>query len=624
MPKVKKESPNLQEENIEKLRQIFPEIVSDGKIDLERLRVIIGEGIDSQPERFSFSWSGKRDSIHISLLPTKATLVPVRRESVKFDDTKNLFIEGDNLEVMKTLYKAYYGKIKMIYIDPPYNTGNDFVYPDSYTDPLQAYLKITGQIGEKGNLLTSNPETSGRYHSSWLSMVYPRLSLAKQLLSDDGLIFVSIDDHEIHHLRQIMDEIFGEENFVATFVWRRRASSALAEKLVSVDHEYVLVYQRGNFGEFLGQRKDYANYKNPDHDPRGPWTLADLTVGMTKEQRPNQYYDLVDPQTRKSYPANSNRVWGFIPESMSKLIETGRVVFPTDPSRRPMLKRYKTDLKSEVNPISTWVRGRTEEGSDEVLELETGLNAEGTRMMQELFGETIFNYSKPVSLVTSLARYCTSGNDIILDPFAGSCTTAQAVLELNHEDGGNRSFVCIQLPEPIEGKKLRDGTVLRTISDIGKERIRRVIKELENEQRQKKLDSNQSPALGFRVFKLSTSNCFVWDDEEAGNLGSLVKHIEEAAKGASKASEDALAYEIMLREGFTLDTTIEQVKVGKNFFLRVSNGQATMWMCFDEHINDVSIGKLSVAKDDKFVVLDSSLTDTQKVNLARKLRVETV
>ena len=334
MPKkqpVTKQTPSITEEQLANLRALLPHVFTEGKIDFEKLHAALGDFSDENPERYSFSWAGKRDAIRILQTPSRATLVPACKESVDFDKTQNIFIEGDNLEVLKLLYKPYFGQVKMIYIDPPYNTGNDFVYPDNFADPLDTYLKLTGQKDSEGNLLTSNAETGGRYHSAWLSMMYPRLFLARQLLTEDGVIFISIDDNEVDNLRLLMNEIFGEENFVASFVWKRRASSALAEKLVSVDHEYVICFQKGSFKSFVGRRKDYSAYRNPDNDPNGPWTLGDLTVGMTKEQRPNQYYDLKDPKTGVKYPANPNRVWAFIPESMSKEIAAGRILFPDDP-----------------------------------------------------------------------------------------------------------------------------------------------------------------------------------------------------------------------------------------------------------------------------------------------------
>ncbi|HDH13478.1 MAG TPA: site-specific DNA-methyltransferase [Nitrospirae bacterium] len=443
---------DITQDKLNRLRELFPEVFTEDRVDWEKLKAALGEDINFSNERYVLNWAGKSDAFRALQGRTTATLIPDREESVNFDNTGHIFIEGENLEVLKVLQKSYYGRIKMIYIDPPYNTGNDnFIYPDRFSENKDDYLKRIGDKDEEGymtreGLFRKNSKDSGHYHSNWLSMMYPRLFLAKNLLKDDGVIFVSIDDNEVHNLRLLMNEIFGEENFLATFVWKRRASSALADKLVSTDHEYVIAFQKGYFESFIGKEKDYSGYKNPDNDPRGLWTLGDLTVGMTKDLRPNQYYDLVNPRTGKKYPANPNRVWGYIPETMNKLLEEKRVYFPEDESKRPMLKRFKENLKSEVNPISTWVT-------------EVGMNAEATRDIQEIFGAAVFSYSKPLSLNNFLVKYSTKKDDIILDFFAGSSPLAQAVLELNNQDNMKRRFICVQLPEKTDEKSeaFKDG-----------------------------------------------------------------------------------------------------------------------------------------------------------------------
>ncbi len=387
--------------------------------------------------------------------------------------------------------------------------------------------------------LTTNVNTSGRYHSRWLTMMYPRLFLARNLLREDGVIFVSIDDHEVHNLRLVMDEIFGSENFLAIFTWKRRASSALAEKLISTDHEYVIAYQRQSFTS-LGSQKSFEQYFNPDGDLRGEWVSGDLTVGMNKEQRPNQYYSITDPATGKVYPANPNRVWAYAPDSMAKLIEEKRVIFPENNSRRPMFKRFKKELKSEVNPVSTWLT-------------EVGLNTESTHEMQVLFGESIFSYSKPISLLRHLFRTSTLQEAIILDFFAGSGTTAHAVLELNKEDGGNRKFILVQLPEPTGRKDFP------TIAEITKERVRRVIRKMEAaDAGQLALADGPKPDRGFKVFKLARSNFSVWDpalaSQEAAGLGQQWELNADNVR--ADAGEQALLHELMLKSGLPLSDPI--------------------------------------------------------------------
>jgi adenine-specific DNA-methyltransferase len=559
-------SRDVHAERLAQFRELFPEASTEGKFDLKKLAQLLGDAATDAPERYGLSWAGKSEAIRAIQSVSPGTLLPVPGESVNFDTTENLIIEGDNLEVLKLLQGGYHGRVKMIYIDPPYNTGGEFIYPDNYKEGLADYLKFSGQVSGEGVRLTTNAETDGRYHSKWLTMMYPRLFLARNLLRDDGVIFVSIDDHEVHNLRAMMNEIFGEENFVATFVWKRRASSALAEKLVSVDHEYVVAYHKGSLGCFAGIGKGYESYSNPDNDPNGDWTLGDLTVGMTREQRPNQFYDLVDPKTGRRFSANPNRVWAFIPESMSAEIAEGRVMFPDDSESRPMLKRYRKNLKSEVNPVSTWIRGRSETpvpDEDGAISLQTGLNSEGTRSIQELFETTIFNYSKPPSLLRGLLQQVANDNDITLDFFAGSGTTAQAVLELNAQDGGDRKFILVQLPEPTDRKDFP------TIADITKERVRRVIKKLETgrkeAQKAQKKEKEGSlfapsapfcgePDLGFKVFKLSSSNFKVWDaasaPKDAAGLAEQLKLM--AHNVVENRGDEALLYELILKSNLPL------------------------------------------------------------------------
>lgn len=356
----------------------------------------------------------------------------------------NKIIHGDNLEALKALLPEYEGRIKCIYIDPPYNTGNEgWVYNDNVNDP-----KIKKWLGR---VVGKESEDLSR-HDKWLCMMYPRLKILYKLLAADGVIFISIDDGELYNLKLIADEIFGSNNFVTSFVWRRRASSQLSQNNVSVDHEYTVSYIRSGQTKFKGINKDYKNYSNPDSDPKGPWTLGDLTVGMTKEQRPNQFFDLIDPLTGIRYSPSPKRVWTFAPDTMKEKIAEGRVVFPKNGTGRPMSKRYLEDLKSDINPLSSWL---SKEAYD------VGLNSEGTKVLQSLFEEKVFDYPKPVSLIHLLISQVTKDTDIILDSFAGSGTTAHAVLNLNKLDGGQRRFILVEMERYAE--------------NITAERIKRVI-----------------------------------------------------------------------------------------------------------------------------------------------------
>lgn len=377
-----------------------------------------------------------------------------------FDEDKapvdHLLVEGDNYHALRVMQYTHAGQIDVIYIDPPYNTGNkDFVYNDNYVDKEDTFR-----------------------HSKWLSFMSKRLELARNLLSDRGVIFISIDDNEQAQLKLLCDQIFGEENFVANFVWRRRTSSAMTQNMSSVDHEYVLAYQKSSNFSFIGVEKDYDAYENPDNDPRGPWVLGDLTVGMDKTMRPNQFYDLVDPATGNVYKPNPNRVWSYIPESMKVKISEGRVVFPSDTSKKPMLKRYQTDLKSNYNPISTWIENAKSKGEG----LKSGLNTEATKEIQEILGSNEFNYAKPKSLIISLLRATADSSSIVLDFMAGSGTTGQAVMELNAEDGGNRQCILVTNNESngvgqklIEDNPDKDPEEFGICRRVTRERLKRVI-----------------------------------------------------------------------------------------------------------------------------------------------------
>lgn len=577
-------SHSLPADKTAELLRLFPEIRTEGgKIDLEKLKLVLGEIIDIGRERYGMTWPGKAECFKTIQAPSMGTLLPAPDESVDFDTTENLIIEGDNLEALKLLQKAYLGKVKMIYIDPPYNTGNDFIYPDNYTESLQTYLEYTGQVDAEGKKFGTNTEDSGRFHSRWLNMMYSRLYLARNLLNDDGIIFISIDDNENANLKKICDDIFGEENFVGTFVWRRRASSALADKQVSTDHEYVVAYQKQSYVS-LGIPKEFSSYSNPDNDPRGEWVAGDLTVGMAKDQRPNQFYPLTDPKSGRVYAPNPNRVWGYIRESMAVLIEEDRVLFPEDTSRRPMLKRFRAELKSDVNPASTWL--------DDV-----GLNSEGTRELQQILGENISIYPKPTSLIEALIKTSTSKNELILDFFAGSGTTGQAVMEVNKNDNGFRKFILIQLPEPTGRKDYS------TIADITKERVRRVIKKMNDEEAGQLPLTNYQQDRGFRVFKLAESNFKAWDASAPKDGVALEKqlelHIEHVRAG--RTSEDIL-YEILLKSGFALTTPVEKIELADKSVYSVASGG--MMICLEKELTLEAIRAMAEMKPQRVVCLD--------------------
>ncbi len=583
-------SMDLERANLDKLRRVFPECFAEGKLDIDKLLGLCGEYIDNDFEKYRFEWKGKAECLRLAQKRSAGTLRPCPGESVDWEHTRNLYIEGDNLEVLKLLQTAYYRKVKMIYIDPPYNTGNDFVYADDFADPLARYREVTAQTTK------SNPETMGRFHTNWLNMMYPRLRLAANLLRDDGVIFISIDDNEVDNLKKICNEVFGEEHFIGCGIWKRRTSSAMDQSKVSTDHEYVLIYHRGQFEPFKGGKKDYKGYSNPDNDPRGPWVAGDLTVGMNADMRPNQFYDLIDPKTGKVYKPSYNRVWSYAPDSMKKLIEEDRIVFPEDTALRPMKKRFANELKSATNPFSTWMS-------------EIGLNTEGTRAVYTLFdNKSLFNYAKPISLIKTLIEQVTSANDIILDFFSGSATTAHAVMQLNAEDGGNRRFILVQLPEVCDEKSEAAKAGYANICEIGKERIRRAGAQIE------------TGDTGFRVFKLDSSNLKTWDaapiDPQAEDvIGELANRMNAMIHRVKPDRSDLdMVFEVMLKLGVPLDFPMTEVSVNGKTAYSVGE-DCLLLVCLAPDIQPGDVEQMAEYAPAKAVISrDSFADDTAMAN----------
>ncbi|MBA3869516.1 MAG: site-specific DNA-methyltransferase [Anaerolineae bacterium] len=604
---VSKTSINLAKERSEQLSDLFPEAFREGQLDLEALKAALGlQTSDTKTERFSFTWAGKRDAIRLAQTPSRATLIPSVEESINWDTTSNAFIEGDNLEVLKLIGRSYFGRVKMIYIDPPYNTGNDFVYPDNYSDPLETYLHMTGQTDTNGNRLTSNAESNGRYHSAWLSMMYPRLVLARQFLKEDGIIFISIDDHEVHNLRQLMNEIFGEESLLACFIWhRRQMSDSRNQDRASTDHEYVLAYRRPS-ATLQGRDVDLSKYNNPNNDPRGDWFSADLTGLANKEQRPNLHYDIANPETEIVYHPSVTRGWSVSKTTFERLIQEGRIIWPSKPDGRPRVRKYLNEREDFKTGFSTI--------------LDVGFTTEGTREIQSLFGDKIIQFPKPVSLIKTLIAQATSqyDSDIVMDFFAGSSTTAQAVYELNGEDGGNRRYVLVQLPEPT------DNPTFPTIADIGKERIRRVIDKIEKSNG-KLLRSSDD--LGFRVFKLTQSNYRQWQPTE--DAGEIVQQLELMADSLLVAGwkPENVIFEVAVKEGYGLNIQVEQIDgLGDSTVYRVTDSDKAQHflICLDDQLPADLLIQLGLTQDDLFICLDSALNDTLAANFALQARLKTL
>lgn len=615
---------DISAENRAWLKSLFPSVFTETvndknelveSVDLEKLKAELGTFTDffeARRERYGMDWPGKKEALRLIQTPSAATLKPCREESVNFDATENLFIEGDNLEVLKLLQKSYYGKIKMIDIDPPYNTGKEFIYPDNYSESLETYLEYAGLIDGEGKKFATNTANEGRFHTKWLNMMYPRLYLARNLLRDDGVIFIHIDDNEVNNLRKMCDEIFGEENFVVTFIWKRRQNvDSRSKNGASLDHEYVLVYSKQSNSGIRGGEKDLDKYSNPDNDPKGNWMSADMTGLATKDQRPNLHYDLIDPKTGINYGCPVTG-WRYERKRMASFIESHEVLFPKDPSGRPRRKKFLADLESEFTGKSSI--------------LDTAFNTQATRELRDLFdGKDYFDFPKPVALLKSLISQAPHSEsiennttpDIILDFFSGSATTAHAVLDLNKEDGGNRKFIMVQLPEPCAPDNEAFKAGYKTIADIGKERIRRVIKKLK-EEKDSKLDLREASKQdrGFKVLKLDISNFKQWQklapDAKPELIEEQIKlHIDHLDH---KATPEDLLFEILIKAGFMPTEKVQTISLADNSVFSIADGG--LLICLADTVTKELVNAVAEAEPMQFICLDKAFggNDQLKAN----------
>lgn len=610
------QSADLVAGNIEQLKALFPELLTEGKdgvaVNVDVLKALVGDAtVTDADEKYGLNWHGKRRARQLALTPSTGTLRPCPQDSVDWDTTQNLMIEGDNLEVLKLLQKSYAGKVKLIYIDPPYNTGKDFVYPDNFQDNIKNYLELTGQI-EGGQKISSNTEASGRFHTDWLNMMYPRLKLARNLLKDNGFIFISIDDGEVENLRRACDEIFGEENFVAQLVWKSRVSEDTRAKTgVSTDHEYIVCYSRGDQVALRGSEKDIDKFSNPDNDPRGPWRSADLTGLATKESRPNLHYDLIDPKTGINYGC-PQKGWRYERSTMSQKIDEGRILFPSNGDGRPRHKLFLNEMRSLYKNMSSVIT-----------EFST---ADGTRDVNGLLGSGVFSFPKPTGLVASIIEQATEAEEIILDFFAGSGTLGHATLLRNAADSSNRRFVLVQLPEPLEPTTADQKVASdfcdklgkpRTIAELTKERLRRAAAKV-------KADNPMSAGdTGFRVFKLDTSNIRAWNPKPDDLEASLFDHQDHLLEGRSEAD---VLYELLLKLGLDLIVPIEKRSIERLDVHAVGGG--VLLACLAEKITREQVEplaqgiitwhkELAPAGDTTCVFRDSAFADdVAKTNLA--------
>ena len=606
MDKLKMHTPNLADENFRKLTELFPNAVTetideDGQvvraIDADVLRQEIATHVvEGRQERYQFTWPDKRRAILTANAPINKTLRPCPAESVGRDgtpggfDSENLYIEGDNLEVLKLLQETYLGRIKMIYIDPPYNTGNDFVYEDDFAEDAGEYLANSGQYDEAGNRLVQNTESNGRFHTDWLNMMYPRLKLAKNLLSYDGVIFISIDDGEVENLRKICNEVFGDSNFIATFTWQKKYGPANDAKGVSATHEYILLYGKNSLEwnpDLLQRNEDQLKaYKNPDNDPRGIWRASDLSA---RTYSPSCDYEIIGPTGLRFLPPPS-RSWIVNREGFERLLADNRITFGADGTGRPMQKKFITEVKSGITP-ETWLP-REKGGDNKIARYE----------LKEIFPENIFDTPKPSKLLVYLCRIAGLASDsTVMDFFSGSATTAHAVMQLNAEDGGHRKFIMVQLPEKTDEKSEAYKAGYKNICEIGKERIRRAGAKIKEDNPL----TTQDLDVGFRVLKCDSSNMkpvyYTPAETEQGQMDLLADSIKE-----DRTPEDLL-FQVMLDMGVELSSSIEVTEIaGKKVF---DVGHNFLLACFDRNVTEETVTAVAKRKPSYFAMRDSSMAD---------------
>ena len=579
MDKLKMHTPNKADENFKKLAALFPNAVTETidengevvrAIDKDVLMQEIScTVVDGKEERYQFTWPDKKKSMLLANAPINKTLRPCREESVNFDTTENLYIEGDNLEVLKLLQETYLGKIKMIYIDPPYNTGNDFVYEDDFAQTTDEYLTNSGQYDDIGNRMVTNTESNGRFHTDWLNMIYPRLKLSKDLLTEDGVIFISLDDKEFDNLKKISNEIFGDKNFFYFLICKKTATPP-NDKNIGRIHEFILCYAKNIEAVSLGllprDEKSISRYSNPDNDKRGPWVASDLSAnGKGGRIVQSCIYPIVNPENGKEYYPSDGRCWLFNKEKMLSWIKEGRVSF-RETTGAPFLKRYL----SEVRQGLTLPTIMTEFGYSQTSA------AEGDK----LFGKKgIFEYAKPTTLINPLIRIgAPNKDDIVFDFFSGSATTAHAVMQLNAEDGGARKFIMVQIPEETEEKSEAYKAGYKNICEIGKERIRRAGKKIKEDSPL----TTQNLDIGFRVLKCDTSNMkdvyYSPTDFDMNLLDMMADNIKE-----DRTAEDLL-FQVMLDLGVELSSKIEETTIAGKKVFDVADG--FLIACFDKDVND--------------------------------------
>ncbi|SCZ87026.1 site-specific DNA-methyltransferase [Nitrosomonas mobilis] len=637
MEKMKMHSPNLTQENIARIRELFPGCVTEAHgengqlrlaVDFDQLRQELSESIVEGPqERYHLNWPGKREALLTANVPIAKTLRPCREESVDFDTTRNLFIEGDNLEALKLFQETYLGKVKMIYIDPPYNTGNDFIYEDDFAENVEEFLKRSNQKDEEGNRLIANTEANGRFHSDWLSMIYPRLKLARNLLQDDGVIFISIDDSELANLRRMCDEIFGESNFVSNIVWQSRTSIS-DDHEVSMNHNHTVIYSKDRVHlKFYGEKLNESEYQNRDNDPRGPWKLVPLDANKPGG---NTHYPILNPNTGEEYWPPEGRSWAINPEQYKKLCDDNRIAFGLGGDSAPKRKLFLMERHE---------KGDTRTPSS--IQIFCGTTKDGSAEVVELFGKKkIFSYPKPTTFISKLIQFgiYNEKNQILLDFFAGSATTAHAVMQLNAQDGGNRKFIMVQLPEPCDEQSEAFKAGYKTIAEISKERIHRAGRKIKDELTAKGANNAKNKEklfaegdketfrdvrdfrgskdldIGFRVLKVDTSNMAdVYYTPDAIDQSQIQLFTDNTK--LDRTPEDLL-FQVLLDWGVDLSLPIrKEVIQGKTVFF-VNEPPYDLVACFDTGVNEDLVKELAGFEPLRVVFRDNGFaSDAVKINV---------
>ena len=610
-------SPDLVADNIAQLARLFPEAFTEGKVDFAVLRELLGDAIDESDEKYGLSWHGKRRARRLALTPSTGTLRPCPDESVEWDSTQNLMIEGDNLEVLKLLQKSYTNQVKLIYIDPPYNTGKDFVYRDNYKDGIRNYLKVTGQLDGNGDKLCSNTEASGRFHTNWLNMMYPRLKLARILLRHDGFLFMTVDDMEVHHLRQAADEIFGEENFVANVVWEKKYTRSNDAQFFSDNHDHVLIFAKNRSDSELSlQRRttgQEAAYSNPDSHPKGPWKATPLHAKSGGNTSP---YTFKNGMTWTPPPGTYRR---FSDQTMARMDDDNEIWFGSDGLATPSRKTFLSEAKSGVSPVTIWPYK------------EVGHNHEANNEVKELLAQGVFSNPKPTRLIQRMIELAASSADepcIVLDFFAGSGTTGHAVMKQNAMDDGCRRYILVQLPEAVDSENREQKTTAAYLTGLGKPlNVAEITKERLRRASSQVGQSLSPPDMGFRVFKLDSSNIQAWEPDRTNMAQSLLNYVDHIKPDRS---EDDLFYELLLKLGFDLCAPVEQREMAGKRVNAVADG--ALVTCLAESIKGPEVDELALgivawrdemkeAEDISVVFRDSAFEDdVAKANMTEVLR----